>query len=202
MKKKVLFGTTNPSRLARLRAVTKTLPIEIVGLKELNINLDIEENGKTPEENAVQKVKEYFKASKIPTFSIDAGLYIDKFPEDKQPGVFVRRINGKAASDEEMLKYYINELNKVGGESKGKWIISIALAISEDQIFTRDFTDETYFTSKKSPVVRQGEPLGSLQISRTLNKYKSEITDEERSKLDAKLDKDLFEFLKEFIGNL
>lgn len=197
MKKKVLFGTTNPSRLARLRAVAKTLPIEIVGLKDLDINIDVNEDGKTPEENAVIKVKEYFKVSKVPTFSIDAGLYIDKFPEEKQPGVFVRRINGKAATDEEMLKYYINELKKVGGESKGKWIISIALAVSEDEIYTRNFIDETFFTSKMSSVIRPGEPLGSIQISPMFNKYKSEILDEERSELDSKLDLDLFKFLNE-----
>ena len=152
MKKKLLFGTTNLAKFERLRAIVTTLPMEILSLSDLNINLEIEENEQTLKENAVKKAKAYFRASKIPTFSIDSGLYVDKFPGNKQPGVFVRRINGKRASDEEMLNYYIDELNKVGGESKGRWVNSVALIISDNKIFTRNFIEETYFTSKKSPI--------------------------------------------------
>jgi len=104
-KKKLLFGTTNLAKLERLRAITTTLPLDILSLSDLNIDLEIEENEQTLKENAVKKAKAYFRASKIPTFSMDSGLYIDKFPKIKQPSVFVRRIDGKRASDEEMLNY-------------------------------------------------------------------------------------------------
>ena len=130
---------------------------------------------------------------------MDSGLYIDKFSKTKQPGVFVRRINRKRTSDEEMLNYYIDELNKVGGESKGKWVNSVALIISDNKVFTRNCIEETYFTSKKSPMEKKDQPLSSIQIDFTYNKYKSEITPEERIKLQNKLDKALFGFFKEFI---
>ncbi len=201
-KRKLLFGTTNLAKFERLKAIVITLPLEILSLSDLNIDLEIEENEQTLEENALKKAGAYFRASKIPTFSMDSGLYIDKFPKIKQPSVFVRRINGKRASDEEMLNYYLDELNKVGGESKGRWVNSVALIISDNKIFTRNFIEETYFTSKKSPVEKKDQPLSSIQIDLTYNKYKSEITLEERSKLQNKLDKELFEFFKKFIEHI
>ena len=52
-----------------------------------------------------------------------------KFPEEKQPGVLVRRIYGidRDATDEEVLDYYARELDKVGGESSGIWRGSIVV---------------------------------------------------------------------------
>lgn len=41
-----------------------------------------------------------------PVFSCDSGLYFDNVPDEIQPGVHVRTINGKYLSDEEMLAYY------------------------------------------------------------------------------------------------
>lgn len=201
-KKKLLFGTTNLAKFERLTAITTTLPLDILSLSDLSIDLEIEENEQTLKENALKKAKAYFRVSKIPTFSMDSGLYIDKFPKIKQPGVFVRRINGKRASDEEMLNYYIDELNKVGGESKGRWVNSVALIISDNKVFARNFIEETYFTSKKSPIKKKDQPLSSIQIDFTYNKYKSEINLEERSKLQNKLDNKLFEFFKEFIKHI
>lgn len=37
MSLKMLFGTQNKSKVARMKAVLKDLPIQIVGLHELNI---------------------------------------------------------------------------------------------------------------------------------------------------------------------
>ena len=51
-------------------------------------------------------------------------MYIEGIPEDKQPGVFVRRINGKRLNDEEMIDYYTNLVKTYGKDGKlnTKWI--------------------------------------------------------------------------------
>ena len=78
----------------------------------LDININVIEDGKTPEENAIKKAKQYYDVAKIPTIAEDSGLYIDKFSEEEQPGLFVKRVNGvEGLSDEEILNYYINKLN-------------------------------------------------------------------------------------------
>jgi len=196
MKKKILFGTGNISKLNRIRAIVKNLPLEILSINDLNIDIDIEEDGTSVEENAIKKAKAYFSESNIPAFSIDSGLFIDKFSEDKQPGLFVRRINGKRASDDEMLDYYKKELEKVGGTSEGKWVSSIVFVLNEDMVRTYELIEERIFTSKESLTREEGWPLSSLAIDPTLNKYVSEITEQEREKLQEESDEKIYNIFK------
>ncbi len=198
----LLFGTTNPAKIEYVRTVLKPLPIEILWLNDLNIDIDVAEDGINPGDNALIKSMAYYRESKIPTFSFDSGLYIEKFSEDKQPGLFVRRINGKKATDQEMIDYYISELDKVGGESKARWITSVALVLSLDKIYTEDFTENTVFTSKPSPITNPGNPLNSIQIDPYFKKYISEITPEERSKTQGQLDIQIFNFFAAFLKGI
>ncbi len=50
---KLLIATTNPGKLNEIRKYLFDLPVELVGLKDLNITDKIEETGKTFEENAI-----------------------------------------------------------------------------------------------------------------------------------------------------
>ncbi|HYH01700.1 MAG TPA: non-canonical purine NTP pyrophosphatase [Bacillota bacterium] len=200
MSKKLLFGTTNRAKLDYVKTVIQPLPIDIVSLNDLKIDILVEENGVNPGENALIKSRAYYLASHIPTFSFDSGLYLEKFPEEKQPGLLVRRINGKQASDAEMLDYYIKELKKVGGQSQARWITSVALVESDNRFFIRNFTEHTLFTSQKSPIMNPGNPLNSIQIDPVFNKYTSEITPEERKQTKGELDAQIFRFFDDYIN--
>jgi inosine/xanthosine triphosphate pyrophosphatase family protein len=167
-----------------MRNLLMPFSLELLNLADIGITTQIPENSETPVENARQKVEFAFPKSCIPTFAVDSGLYIESFSREKQPGLFVRRIYGKdlAVSDDEMLKYYQQELDKVGGQSKGTWVTSIAFRIDVSQIFCETFTSETFFTSKVSRVVMKGEPLNSLQIDPISGAYFSEMSPDERVK--------------------
>ena len=167
-----------------MRNLLASLQIEILSLIDAGIKTQVPENGDTPAENALQKVEFAFPKCEIPTVAVDSGLYVESFPKEKQPGLFVRRIFGKdsAASDEEMLNYYQHELNKVGGQSKGTWVTAIAFRISASQVYSETFISDTFFTSKISSVVMAGEPLNSLQIDPISGMYFSEMSPNERIK--------------------
>lgn len=200
--KKVLFGTRNTTRLEYLREILRDLTIDVVSLKDLGIESKAKEDGKNPLENSIKKARQYYEEAGIPTFSIDAGLYIDKFGEDKQPGVYVRRIyeDREEVSDEEMLNYYIKELEKCGGESKGCWKIGLTLVLNENEVYSTVFERETYFTSKKCKEISCSEPLNSIQIDRETNKYLAQKTAEEKKYAQYKLSNHIFEFMKKNIG--
>lgn len=199
MLKKLLFGTTNKAKIEYVKTIVKDLPLEILSLEDVGINLEVDEDGQSPGENALKKSRAYFSVGRVPTFSFDSGLYIDKFPEDKQPGLHVRRINGKKATDGEMLDYYTDQLDKIGGESTAKWITSIALVESDNQIYTQDFVEHTTFTSKRSSILNHGNPLNSIQIDPLFDKYISEITAEERGKVKGELDIQIYRFFTEYL---
>ena len=135
--KEILFATGNTAKVDRFYEKLLKNGILLKSLKDININIDIEENGKNAIENAMIKAKAYYDATKITTMAMDDTMYIDGIPEEKQPGVFVRRVNGKRLNDKEMIDYYTNLVKTYGKDGKlnTKWILSMVI-IKDDKIST------------------------------------------------------------------
>ena len=199
MKKQILLGTKNQAKINIVQAAVNSLPIEILTLGDLNINIDVREDGRSTEENAEKKARAYFAESNIPTVAIDGGLRVEKFPEEKQPGVFIRRIHGidRDATDQEVLDYYVGELDKVGGESVGTWKGSIVLVVSDEKVFCDSFSFKTILTTERKGDVTSGSPLDAVTIDPATGKYYTEMSWKERPDVRWVL-----EFLKQHMGEL
>lgn len=93
---KILYGTGNTAKLNGMRKWLSFLDMEIIGLDDIDMDIpEIEEDGNTPLENSEKKALEYYSAFHMPVFSCDSGLFIENIPDDEQPGVHVRTINGR-----------------------------------------------------------------------------------------------------------
>lgn len=195
---KLLIGTGNRTRLEYVKGILENLNVEIVGLNDLKITTRVEEDGETPLENSIIKAKGYFELSQVPTLSIDAGLYIEKFRENKQPGLHVKRIgeNKTEVSEEAMLDYYVSELSKYGEESNGYWEIAVSLVLSSTDVFSTVFKRETKFVTTKSETYTENEPLNTIQIDLSTGKYVSDLTVEEKIKSQEDLVDHIYEFVK------
>ncbi len=195
--RKILFGTRNKTRKEYVKEILSDLDLEILGLDDFGISNKIREDTNSEKENSLSKALGYYKESGIPTFSIDAGLYIDSFPVDRQPGAFVRRIfeDLKEATDEEMLQYYITELKKYGRTSKGRWKIALTLVVSLEEIYTTTFEKETLFTVEKCISKTEGEPLNSIQIDFKTGRYEAELSAYERKQSQQELSGHIIEFI-------
>ena len=91
---KLLFATGNQFKKELMIERLKELKeIEVVIPKDLGVSIDVVEDGITPEENACKKAKAYHDVLKMPTIAEDSGLYVDKFSDEEQPGLFVKRLN-------------------------------------------------------------------------------------------------------------
>ena len=53
--KKIVFATGNAGKMKEIREILADLPVEIYSMKEAGISVEIDENGKTFEENAKSK---------------------------------------------------------------------------------------------------------------------------------------------------
>ena len=62
---KVLFATGNPAKVKRYKESLEKNGIELITIKDIGINLDIDENGKNAIENAYIKAKAYYDATGI-----------------------------------------------------------------------------------------------------------------------------------------
>lgn len=198
---KVLYGTTNQAKLDSMRRVTKSLDIEIIGLKDLNMPLpEIDENGKNPLENAKIKAEAYYKAFSMPVFSCDSGLYFDGLEEERQPGIHTRRVNGKELTDEEMIEYYSNLAKENGGKLCGRYKNAVCFIVDKEHVFcSMDeclATEPFWLVEKAHEKVVKGFPLDSLSIDIASGKYYYDM--EEKS-----VDQSAIEMgFKEFFSNV
>ena len=199
---KLLFATGNQYKYMLMKERLKEFTdIEVVIPKMLNLNINIIEDGKTPEENAFKKAKQYYDVTKLPTIAEDSGLYIDKFDESEQPGLFVRRIDGREdATDEEILNWYIEKLEKHGGESLAAYHTGVCIIDNNGKEHLKTIEEAKFLmTSKKNdaPTI-SGGVLDCISYDLINNKYFNERTEEER-KIHFK---DLDEKYKELIRNI
>ena len=116
--KQVLFATGNAAKVKRFEKGLEKKEIQIITLNDINKKLEIVENGKSAIENALIKARAYAKIMNIPVFAMDDNLYLENVPEELQPGMYVRRVNGKRLSDEEMIEYYTKLAKDYGTDGK------------------------------------------------------------------------------------
>ena len=120
----MIFATNNENKLKELQSIFNDNNIKC--LKDLNINVDIEENGKTFYENALIKAKAIYELTKIPTIADDSGLCINSL--NGFPGVMTHSFLGEDASDRERNEYLI----KKGKELKNKNIKAVCTLVYYD----------------------------------------------------------------------
>jgi len=200
---KVLFATTNKAKVKYYATRLKEKGIEVVTLGDLNIYVDVEENGNSPMDNAIIKAKEYAKLSGLLTISMDDGLFFNNVPDGVQPGTNVRRVNGKRLNDREMIDYYISLVSKYGdnGELKGYFLKGVAVTL-KDKVESYQRNSPRIFVNKQSKVIDEGYPLASIQIIPKFNKFKSELTrQEECATIDVE-QKEILEFMLDAIEKL
>ncbi len=84
----MIFASNNQNKLNEIRKIFKDY--QILSLKDVKIEVDVKEDGKTYFDNALKKAKEIFKLTKIPTIADDSGLEI--LGLNNWPGVMTKRI--------------------------------------------------------------------------------------------------------------
>ena len=203
---KLLYGTGNAAKLAAMKRRLEILNIELIGLKDLKeqgyLIPEVSEDGRTPLENARQKATAYYKAFHIPVFSCDSGLYFDNVPDEVQPGVHVRTVNGIYLNDEQMLEYY-SGLAKKYGNLTAKYKNAICLVLDENHIFeamepSMESAEFIITDTPHSTIRQEGFPIDSLSIDINTKKYYYDLPKDE---LDQVAVEDGFlEFFKKILG--
>lgn len=183
----LLYATGNPAKYSAMEKRLKNLGVELIGLKDLDCEIpNVPEDGKTPLENARQKALTYYNAFHIPVFSCDSGLYFENVPDDIQPEVHVRTIDGKYLSDDEMLSYYSN-LAKQYGDLTAKYKNAICLVMDDKHIYEAMEpsmeSDKFIITEKPHPTLKKGFPLDSLSVDMKSGKYYYDLPKDELDKV-------------------
>ena len=178
---KILFATTNESKIKRFKENLEKYEIDILSIKDLDFTLNIEENGKNAIENAHIKAKAYYDKTNIITMAMDDNLYIEGIPDELQPGTHVRRVKGKELSDDEMIIHYTKLCKKYGEKLNCKWVYGLVIYIEDNSYEYSWSKGGLYLVSKPTANRNIGYPLNSITVSEKYGKYLSDLTKEEKS---------------------
>lgn len=179
--KKVLFATGNLAKVKRFEAGLLEKGIELLSLNDIKVDIEVEENGKDAIENALIKARAYYKETGMPVIAMDDTLFLENVPEELQPGMYVRRVNGKRLSDEEMITHYSSLANKYGvnGRITARWIYGLAIIKDGKEVTYTWSKDDFYIVDFPSNKINHGYPLNSISVNKKLEKYFTDITKED-----------------------
>ena len=194
----ILIATKNEAKIKKYSTMLDVLGIQYKTLKDFNINIDVKEVGNTPKENSVIKAKAYYEVSNIPVLVDDSGLILDKLPLEKQPGVFVRRYNGKELTDEEIINLYSKEIEKIGGETTGAFVIAITIIDENGIVHTNEEKHARLFVANPCRERTPGYPMNSLIYNKESNEYLAQIYTGKNIYKGNSFEKDI-EFIKKVL---
>lgn len=129
---KIIFATGNKDKMKEIRMILDGLGMDILSMKEAGIDVDVVEDGKTFEENAMIKasaIAEVVKEKGIEAVVLadDSGLEIDYL--NKEPGIYSARYAGTNTSYDIKNSLLLSRMKGVPDEKRtARFVCAIAAA--------------------------------------------------------------------------
>ena len=145
---KVIFGTTNERKVEDLQNLCNknNINLEIISMSDIEWDRgEIDENGKTIEENSLIKAKAIYSFCKerginYPIITDDAGLFVEAL--NNRPGIYTARYaDDEIALDPTLPKYQcviklLKELN--GSENRSAYYKAVVTCMMSDGTFFQE----------------------------------------------------------------
>ena len=137
--KKIIFATGNANKMVEVRMILADCGYEIVSMKEAGIDIDIVEDGKTFEENAIIKATAISKTKEAEgcvVLADDSGLEVDYM--DGAPGIYSARWQGEDTPYSIKNQMIIDALADAKEEERtARFVCAIAAAFPDGTVTTR-----------------------------------------------------------------
>lgn len=122
----LVIATRNPGKTGEIRDLLKGFPIRIRNLDDFGPIPEVEEDGKTFEENAYKKASFTARVLGLPALADDSGLVVDAL--GGAPGVYSARYGGEDATDGDRCVKLLSELvGQTDRRAAFECVISIAV---------------------------------------------------------------------------
>ena len=194
----IVIATNNPNKVEEYRQMFASISnIKLFSLKDENIHIEIEENGKTFKENSLIKAESISKLTDKFVLADDSGLEIEAL--DNFPGIYSARfMEGKPYKEKwaaifEMLK------NKENKNAQFHCAITFITPTKEKYVF--EGIEKGYITEKIEG--ENGFGYDPIFFSNSLNKTFGNATEEEKNAVShrGKAFSQLLEFIKNNFNN-
>lgn len=178
--KKLLIATTNPGKLREYKDFLSGIPVYLTSLSEVGITDDVEETGKSYEENSQLKALFYAKKSGLPSISDDGGIEISAL--GGQPGLKSRRWLGEKTTDEDLVQHMIKISKELPEDNRNaEFKIVVSLALPDGSIFSEEGSVQGVIAKEPHLKLLSGYPYRSFFYLPEAKKYyhESELTPDE-----------------------
>mgnify|MGYP000433087350 CR=1 FL=1 len=170
----LVFATNNQNKLKEVKSKLKA---EILGLADIHCNEDIDETGKTFEENAFIKAKYVLDKYGYDCFADDSGLEVEAL--NGAPGVYSARYAGEHGNAEANMNKLLENLKGIDNR-KARFVTVICLINKENTLYFRGEINGTIINEKRGD---DGFGYDPIFVPDGFNRTFAEMTLEEKNKM-------------------
>ena len=177
--KEIVIATNNEGKRREIEDILSEF--KFFTLKDINCEIEVEENEETFEGNSLKKAKEISKITNMPTLSDDSGLCVDIL--NGWPGVYTARFLGKEATTEQRNQAIIDKLEGKEGEERKARVVCVVSYVDKEKIIQTK--GEIVGKIAKSPRGENGfgfDSIFELENGKTL----AELSKEEKNKISSR----------------
>ena len=193
----IILASNNKDKVREVKEILEGY--NIISLKDAGIDLDVDENGTTFEENALIKARAVAKLTGQLTMADDSGLEIDYL--NKEPGVHSARFMGHDTSYDIKNRALIEKLEGVEGQDRsGRFVCAIAVCFPDGKEIVQRGTMEGLIS--KEIIGDNGFGYDPIVYLPEYGKTSAQLNPEEKNKIShrgkalALIKKELDECLK------
>lgn len=177
---KIIVSTQNNHKVEELKKMLNMPEIEFFAMSDMGINLDIEENGSTFEENAMIKATALYEAlndENLIVIADDSGLCVDAL--DGAPGIYSARYSG--GDSKENNKKLLEELKNIPPLKRSAYFVCAVALVTKNEKET--FTGKCYGLIDKEERGENGFGYDPLFYYPEYQKTFGEMTSNEKDKI-------------------
>ena len=196
--KKIILASNNKGKIAEVKEILKDMNVEVISMKEAGLDVDIEENGSTFEENALIKAEAIMKMTGEITIADDSGLEVDYL--NKEPGIYSARYMGHETSYDIKNNAIIQRLDGVKGTDRSaRFVCAMAVVFPDGKNIIARGTMEGLIADK--PMGENGFGYDPIMYLPEYQKTSAQLSSEEKNKIShrgkalEKLKTQLLEYL-------
>ena len=188
----MILASHNPGKLKEMQLWLEPLGIELVLESELGLDSEVEESGRTFEENSLLEAATVARATKMPAIADDSGLCVDAL--NGGPGVYSARYGGEGLDDKGRYTLLLNSMRGQATRA-AHFTCSIACAFPNGHTLTAE--GQVQGTIAFAPMGEGGFGYDPVFFYPPLAKTFGQLTAEEKSTISHR-----GQALKEFSAKL
>ncbi len=194
---KVVLASKNKHKLIEISKITEKFDIELVLQSELGVDIDVEENGITFEENSLIKAKAVMEATGLPALADDSGIAVDAL--NGEPGIYSARYGFDDLLDDwGRLQLLLKNTEQVpDGQRQAQFVCVITMVTPEGKVIQA--RGEIHGELLRAPVGENGFGYDPIFYYPPMGKSTAQMSPEDKNQVSHRANalKVFYEKLKE-----